>query len=325
MAERKRTSLRERIMARWDSYGLPFLFVALIAAFSALAPSFHTAYNLVSNFKFAAFIGIGAVGMSFCIMSGEFDISVGSMLALVAVFGASLAGAVGGVAAVFLTIAAASFLGFVNGIFVTKLRIPAFITTLGMLFIYRSLAFIYTDNAPIYIQNPFWLFIGNGEVLGVPFAIFLLLACYGTAFLLLRKVPFGRFVVAVGTNRKAALLSGIDVDRIKISVFTLVGLFVGIASVVISANLGSANPGLMGQGYEFQVITAVVLGGTALSGGNGNLWGAFFAAMILTYLKNGLGLMQVNSYWQLVATGLVLIFAVSVNRVKYTVLGQRES
>jgi ribose/xylose/arabinose/galactoside ABC-type transport system permease subunit len=213
----------------------------------------------------------------------------------------------------------------VNGVFVTKLRIPAFITTLGMLFIYRSLAFIYTDNAPVYIQNEFWLFVGNGDVLGVPFASVLLLACYGIAFLMLRKAPFGRFVVAVGTNKNAALLSGINVDRVKISVFTLVGFFVGVASVVISANLGSANPGLMGQGYEFQVITAVVLGGTALGGGNGNLWGAFFAAMILTYLGNGLGLKQVNSYWQLVATGLVLIFAVSVNRVKYTVLGQREA
>lgn len=312
-------------MARWDSFGLPFLFIALVVVFSSLTPMFPTAYNLVSNFKFSSFIGIGAVGMAFCIMSGEFDISVGSMLALVAVFGASLVKLVGGVGAVFITVAAASFLGYLNGVFVTKLRIPAFITTLGMLFIYRSLAYIYTDNTPLYIQNEFWLFIGNGAVLGVPFAIVLLLACYAFAFLMLRKAPFGRFVIAVGTNKYAALLSGINVDRIKISVFTLVGLFVGIASVVISANLGSANPGLMGQGYEFQVITAVVLGGTALGGGNGNLWGAFFAAMILTYLGNGLGLKQVNSYWQLVTTGLVLIFAVSLNRVKYTVLGQREA
>jgi ribose/xylose/arabinose/galactoside ABC-type transport system permease subunit len=325
MADYKQRGFKERIMARWDSFGLPFLFIALVVVFSSLTSMFSTPFNLISNFKFSSFIGIGAVGMAFCIMSGEFDISVGSMLALVAVFGASLVKFIGGAGAVFFTVAAASFLGYVNGVFVTKLRIPAFITTLGMLFIYRSIAFIYTDNAPIYLQDPFWLFIGNGTVFNLPFAIILLLACYGIAFLILRKAPFGRFVIAVGTNRNAALLSGINVDKIKILVFTLVGLFVGIASVVISANLGSANPGLMGQGYEFQVITAVVLGGTALSGGNGNLWGAFFAAMILTYLKNGLGLQQVNSYWQFVATGLVLIFAVSVNRPKYTVLGQRET
>jgi len=325
MAEFHPAGFKEKVLARWESFGLPFLFVSLIVVFSTLTPMFPTVYNLVSNFKFSSFIGIGAVGMAFCIMSGEFDISVGSMLALVGVFGASLVKLVGGAGAVLAAVAAAAFLGFVNGVFVTKLRIPAFITTLGMLFIYRSIAFIYTDNAPIYIQNEFWLFVGNGEVLGAPFAVVLLLVCYGSAFLLLRKTPFGRFVIAVGTNKNAALLSGIDVDRVKISVFTIVGLFVGIASVVISANLGSANPGLMGQGYEFQVITAVVLGGTALGGGNGNLWGAFFAAMILTYLGNGLGLKQVNSYWQLVATGLVLIFAVALNRIKYTVLGQKEA
>jgi ribose transport system permease protein len=262
--------------------------------------------------------------MAFCIMNGDFDISVGSMLSLVAVLGSSLLPSIGGVPAVLFTLAFSSFLGFVNGVFVTKLRIPAFITTLGMMFIYRSLAYIYTNNTPVYIQNKFWLFMGNGKVAGIPFAIILMLLCYVIAWLVLRKSPFGRYVIAVGTNREAAVLSGINVDRTKIIVFTLVGLFVGIASVVISANLGSANPGMLGQGYEFQVITAVVLGGTVLGGGNGNLWGAFFASMVITYLKNGLGMKQVDSYWQFVAIGLVLIFAVAMNRVKFTVLGQKE-
>jgi ribose/xylose/arabinose/galactoside ABC-type transport system permease subunit len=194
-----------------------------------------------------------------------------------------------------------------------------------MMFIYRSLAYIYTNNAPVYIENKFWLFIGNGKIMGIPFAIILMLVCYVIAWLLLRKSPFGRYVIAVGTNSEAAMLSGINIDKVKIIVFTLVGLFVGIASVVITANLGSANPGMLGQGYEFQVITAVVLGGTLLGGGKGNLWGAFFAAMIITYLKNGMGLKQVDSYWQFVAIGLVLIFAVSLNRIKFTVLGQKEA
>jgi ribose transport system permease protein len=140
----------------------------------------------------------------------------------------------------------------------------------------------------------------------------------------LRKTPFGRYVVAVGTNKTAAMLSGINVDYIKNMVFVLVGFFVGIATVVTASYLGSVNPGMTGQGYEFQVITVVVLGGTALTGGNGNMLGAFFAALFLTYLQNGLGLKQVNSYWQFVATGLVLIFAVGINRVKSALLGQRE-
>ncbi len=319
-----RTGMKEKFASRWDSYGLPLLFIVLLIVFSILAPAFRTSFNLISSFRFTSFIGIGAIGMVFCIMNGDFDISVGSMLSLVAVLGSSLIPVLGGVAGVLITLLAASFLGFVNGVFVTKLRIPAFITTLGMMFIYRSLAFIYTNNTPVYISDKFWLFIGNGKVLGIPFAIILMLLCYVGAFVLLRKTPFGRYVIAVGTNREAALLSGINIDRTKIIVFMLVGLFIGIASVVISASLGSANPGMLGQGYEFQVITAVVLGGTVLGGGDGNLWGAFFAAMIITFLKNGLGMKQVGSYWQLVAIGLVLIFAVAMNRIKYMLLGTKE-
>jgi ribose transport system permease protein len=322
MGKIEKSRMGEKMGGRWDTYVLPMLFVGLLIVFSVLSPAFRTSFNLISSFRFTSFIGIGAIGMAFCIMNGDFDISVGSMLSLVAVLGSSLIPSIGGVFAVLFTLVVASFLGFVNGVFITKLRIPAFITTLGMMFIYRSLAYIYTSNTPVYIQNKFWLFIGNGRVLNTPFAIILMLLCYFCAYLLLRKAPFGRYVIAVGTNREAAMLSGINVDKIKIVVFTLVGLFVGIASVVISANLGSANPGMLGQGYEFQVITAVVLGGTVLGGGNGNLWGAFFAAMVITYLKNGLGLKQVDSYWQFVAVGLVLIFAVAMNKIKYTVLGQ---
>ena len=324
MGTADKTRLKEKMASRIDSLILPLLFILLVVVFSILSPAFRTSFNLISTLRFTSFIAIGAIGMAFCIMNGDFDISVGSMLSLVAVLGSSLLPVIGGVPAVLFTLLFSSFLGFINGVFVTKLRIPAFITTLGMMFIYRSLAYIYTNNTPVYIQNKFWLFIGNGKVAGIPFAIILMLLCYAVAWLVLRKSPYGRYVIAVGTNREAAVLSGINVDKTKIIVFTLVGLFVGIASVVISANLGSANPGMLGQGYEFQVITAVVLGGTALGGGNGNLWGAFFASMVITYLKNGLGLKQVDSYWQFVAIGLVLIFAVAMNRVKFTVLGQKE-
>jgi ribose/xylose/arabinose/galactoside ABC-type transport system permease subunit len=324
MKKTEKRGWRERFANRFDSLVLPLLFIGLVILFSVLSPAFRTTFNLVSSLRFTSFIAIGAIGMAFCIMNGDFDISVGSMLSLVAVIGSSLLPVIGGVPAVLFTLVFSSFLGFTNGVFITKLRIPAFITTLGTMFIFRSLAYIYTNNTPVYIENRFWLYLGNGKVAGIPFAIVLMLFCYAVAWLVLRKSPFGRYVIAVGTNRNAAVLSGINVDRVKIIVFTLVGLFVGIASVVISANLGSANPGMLGQGYEFQVITAVVLGGTVLGGGNGNLWGAFFASMIITYLKNGLGLEQVDSYWQFVAVGLVLIFAVAMNRIKFTVLGQKE-
>ncbi len=321
MTELGTKTFRVKAAQQWESLGLPFLLVMLVILFSILSPFFRTQGNILSILRFSSFIAIGAIGMTFCIMGGEFDISVGSMLALVGVLGASFAPVIGGVGAVLATIVISSFLGMVNGLFVTKLRIPAFITTLGMMFIYRSLAYIYTDNVSVHIQDRFWLFIGNGRVLGIHFPIILMLVLFGAAYFILRKTPYGRYVIAVGTNSSAAELSGINVDTIKIAIFVMVGFFVGIASVVISANLGVANPGLMGQGYEFQVITAVILGGTILGGGNGSLGGALIAAIILAVLRNGMGILQVSSYWQNVVTGLVLIFAVALNRVRYTLMG----
>jgi len=309
----------------WDNFGLPFLVVVLLVVFSLLSSSFRSSYNLVSNLSFASLVGIGSIGMVFCIMSGDFDISIGSMSALAGVLGASMVGRLGGPGAILLTIVLATLCGLLNGVFVTKLRIPAFITTLGMQFVYRALAYIYTTNAPVYIKDKFWLSIGSGTVLGIPIAILLMVVCFAVALYVLRKTPFGRYVVAVGTNKDAAMLSGINVDFVKMAVFTLVGFFVGIATVVTASYLGSVNPGMTGQGYEFRVITIVVLGGTALTGGNGNLLGAFFAALFITYMENGLSMAQVNSYWQYVATGMVLIFAVGINRLKSAILGQRET
>jgi ribose transport system permease protein len=325
MKERGKRSFAVWLVAQWESFGLPVLLVIMVAVFAIIAPAFASVFNLVTNVKFSAIAGIGAIGMSFCIMSGDFDISVGSMSALAGVLGASFVPMIGGVGGVLSTIAISALLGFINGVFVTKLRIPAFITTLGMMYVYRALAYIYTNNVPVYIDSRFWYFIANGNVLGIPLVIILMGLCFAAAIYVLRKTPFGRYVVAVGTNRTAAMLSGINVDRIKISVFTLVGFFVGIATVVLASNLGSVNPGMTGQGYEFQVITVVVLGGTALGGGNGNLLGALFAALIITSLRNGLGMKQVDSYWQFVATGLVLIFAVALNKIRYSLLGQREA
>jgi ribose transport system permease protein len=310
---------------RWESFGLPFLVAILLLVFSLMSAPFRSPYNLFSNLSFSSLVGIGSIGMVFCIMSGDFDISIGSMSALAGVLGASMITRLGSPVAMLITIAVATLCGFINGVFVTKLRIPAFITTLGMQFVYRALAYIYTTNTPVYIKDEFWLSIGSGSVLGIPSPILLMALCFAAAVYVLRKTSFGRYVIAVGTNRNAAMLSGINVDFIKTAVFTLVGFFVGIATVVTASYLGSVNPGMTGQGYEFQVITIVVLGGTALTGGNGNLLGALFAALFLTYMQSGLAMVQVNSYWQYVATGFVLIFAVGINRLKSAVLGQRDT
>jgi len=307
------------------SFGLIIILLVIFGLFSFLIPGvYFTWANLRDMIRFSSFVGIGAIGMTFCIMTGNFDISVGSMLALAGVLGASLAPRISGVGGVIVTIIVGLFLGFINGVFVTKLKIPAFITTLGMLFVFRAIAYIYTNNTPQYIQDRFWISIGNKTFLGLPIPIYIMAVCYGIAYLLLKKSPVGRYIIAVGTNSRAATLSGINVDNIKILVFTLIGLFVGIAAVINASMLGAANPGMMGDGWEFQVITAVVLGGTALSGGSGSLGGTLLAALIIIFLKTGMSNAQVNSYWQQVATGLVLIFAVSINKLKFWLIGQTQ-
>ena len=324
MVDERSRRIKHKAGELWGNFGLPFIFITVLIFFSVQSPIFVSWRNLLSAMGFSSYIAIGAIGMTFIIMTGNFDISIGSMLALVAVLGSSFIPRIGGVLGVISTLIIAAILGLINGLFVTKLRIPAFITTLGMLFIFRALAFIYTDNYPVYIDNRFWLFIGNGKILNIPFPIFLTVICYTVAYLVLRRSPLGRYVVAVGTNSRAAELSGINVDNIKIFAFTFAGFFVGIAAVINTATMGAANPGLLGQNYEFQVITAVVLGGTLLGGGNGSLGGALIAAMIITFLGNGMGLLQVGSYWQLIVTGLVMIIAVSLNKLKFYLLGQGE-
>jgi ribose transport system permease protein len=307
------------------SFGLIAILIIIFGFFSLLLRGMYFNWgNFLNMVSFSSYVGIGAIGMTFCIMTGSFDISVGSMLALAGVLGASAALKLGGITGVFITLAVAALLGLINGIFVTKLKIPAFITTLGMLFIYRAIAYIYTNNNVQYITDRFWIFLGNGSFLGLPLPIYIMAFCYSIAFLMLRKAPIGRYILAVGTNSRAAALSGINVDNVKILVFTLIGVFVGVSALINSSMLGAANPGMMGEGWEFQVITAVVLGGTALAGGSGSLGGTLIAALIVVFLKTGMSNAQVNSYWQQVATGVVLIVAVSLNKLKFWLLGQAQ-
>ena len=307
------------------SFGLIIILLIIFSFFSLLIPKLYFTWaNLLDMVRFSSYVGIGAIGMTFCIMTGNFDISVGSMLALAGVLGASVAPKTNGVLGVIVTIAVAVLLGLINGLFVTKLKIPAFITTLGMLFIFRAIAYIYTDNNPQYIQDRFWIFLGNSSFLGLPIPLYIMAFCYIIAFIMLRKAPIGRYILAVGTNSRAAALSGINTDNVKILVFTLIGLFVGVAAVLNSSMLGVANPGMMGDGWEFQVITAVVLGGTALAGGSGSLGGTLLAALVIIFLKTGMSNAQINSYWQQVATGMVLIAAVSLNKLKFWLIGQTQ-
>jgi ribose transport system permease protein len=199
--------------------------------------------------------------------------------------------------------------GLVNGVLIAKLKLPDFIVTLGMLSIYRGLALIYTDGKPIYGIDPTFRAIFAGEVAGIPTPVLLALAIAFLAFLLVRYTALGEQIIAVGGNEEAARLSGINIDRVKICVYASSGLLASLAGFVLIGRVGAAEP-IGGTGFELQAIGAAVIGGASLFGGEGNPMGSLIGALTLGAMQNGLTLLNVPSFWQLVATGVVVILAV---------------
>jgi ribose/xylose/arabinose/galactoside ABC-type transport system permease subunit len=242
--------------------GILFALIILWAVFFITNENFRNIESYMSILREASFFGVATIGMTLCIISGAFDLSVASMLALLSILIIFSVGQFGLVPMIVLIMAGGFLLGTFNGLLVTKLKIPAFIATLAMLFIYRALAYILSPG-PIQFQEEWFTSIGNGNVFGVPvpFVIYVILAVLGT--LILRRTPLGRYILAIGNSEKASRISGVNIDTVRIVVFGLVGFFVAAASILVSSRLWSAEPG-MKVGYEFQVIAAVVLGGTSL-------------------------------------------------------------
>lgn len=319
---KEKKSMRIRLGEIWSNFGMLIILAIVLTIFFILSPNFRQPVNLIDTFGLGSFVGIGAIGMSLLIMAGEIDISVGSMQNLLGVLTLSLIPKISGIGGLFFIIVVACFLGLINGLIVTKLKVPAFIATLGMLFIYKALAFIYTNFQVSFTDDKFWQFIGQSKIFRIPFSAILLGFFYIVGFLILRKTTIGRYIVAVGSNKNSANLCGINVDNIKILAFILCAFFVAISTVIITSAQASANPGSLGNEYEFRLITAVVLGGTMMGGGMGSIGGTFIASLIIVYFYNGAGMIGIQPYWQNIFMGILLIFSVSMNNLKSTLLGQ---
>ena len=296
---------------------LVFAFFALIVFFSFASPVFFTPANLSNIGRQTALVSIVAVGMTFVIVAGEFDLSVGSTLALAGVVAAL---AMKGIAPSLVVGAAAALLtgagiGFVNGLLATGLRIPSFLITLGSLSIARGIVLLVTDTRPVVITNPtYFRVFGEGQLLGVPTPIVWTIIVIAGGIAGLHFSSFGRKVYAAGGNRVAALYSGIRVDRVKIAALTLVGTLAGLAGLVLSARSHAARPDV-GVGFELDAITAVILGGAALSGGRGTIVGAVIGSLIIGILNNGLVLIGVDPSLQIVIKGLIIWLSVSASRL----------
>lgn len=291
------------------------LFV-LVIVISVINPSFLGADNLLNLLRQVSINALIAFGMTFIILTGGIDLSVGSTLALSGALVAGLiAKGISPIVAILSGMILGAFLGMINGLLITKGGMAPFIATLATMTIYRGSTLVYTGGNPITgIGDSFlFQFIGRGYLFGIPFPIVIMLISFLILYVLLHKTAFGKKTYAVGGNIKAASIAGVKTDKIQILIYTLSGLMASVAGIILTSRLNSAQP-TAGQAFEMDAIAAVVLGGTSLSGGKGRLFGTLMGALIIGTINNGLNLLGVSSFYQQIVKGLVIIIAVLLDR-----------
>ncbi|MEI5990041.1 ABC transporter permease [Enterococcus crotali] len=298
------------------SLGPLLALVALVIVVTVLNPSFITPNNLLNLLRQVSINALIAFGMSFVILTGGIDLSVGSTLALSGALTAGLiANGLSPVLAMLFGMVLGAFLGMINGLLITKGKMAPFIATLATMTIYRGATLVYTDGNPITgIGKSFiFQFMGKGYLFGVPFPIIVMLVFFFLLYTLLHKTAFGKKTYAVGGNLKAAEIAGVKTDKVQIIIYTISGLMASISGIILTSRLNSAQP-TAGQSYEMDAIAAVVLGGTSLSGGKGRLFGTLIGVLIIGTINNGLNLLGVSSFYQQIVKGLVIIIAVLLDR-----------
>jgi len=309
-------------MGVFESLGVLVLLVALVCAASIIAPGFSTYTNITNTIIMASITAAAGLGMTFAIAVGGFDLSVGSVQALTAIVAASLLGVASVPIAIIAALLTGLVLGLLNGVIITKLKIPAFVVTFGMMSIVRGVALLVTQGQSVMItKHPDFATLNNGKVLGVPVPFIIVLIVLAALYLILHHTPFGRHTCAIGGNRAAAIASGINVDRVTILVFGLVGVTAAISGVMLSSQLMIVD-GTLGTGLELQAIAISVLGGTSLSGGNGNLVGTLLAAVLLATIASALNILKVAAFYQYLFVGVLLIFALSIDTVRRIILAK---
>jgi ribose transport system permease protein len=296
---------------------LPFLtLILLFIALTIATPHFLTRNNLSSVARQTAVINIMALGMTLVIISGGIDLSVGSILAIAGLFG-TMAIKAGqpillGIA---IGIGVGLACGLLNGLMITRLRISPFIITLGTLEAYRGLALVVSKGLPVHGIRDEFSFLGDANLLGIPFSLWVLAACSIVMHLLLEHTKLGRYAFAIGSNFSAANYAGVPINFNLTAVYAIAGLLTGLAGMIEASRLMTGQP-TAGQGYELQAIAAVVIGGGSLQGGEGSVAGTLIGAFIMGLLSNGSDLLGINPYWQQVIIGAVIIAAVGFDEFR---------
>lgn len=293
--------------------GTLFGLIILIIVLWILSPHFLTLSNLLNVAQQTSINAVIAVGLTFVIISGGIDLSVGSILAFSGVcLGSAMQAGFPIPLALLVSLGIGLFCGLVNGILITRGKLPPFISTLGMMSVARGSALLFTKGRPVSGFPESFRFLATGEVLRIPMPVILMIVVYLIAHFLLTRTKLGRYTYAIGGNEEAALLSGINVKLYKTMVYGLCGMLSGLAAVILTARLNSAQP-IAGIMYELDAIAASVIGGTSLMGGEGTIVGTLIGAFIMGVLRNGLNLLGVSSYIQQIVIGSVIIVAVLVD------------
>ncbi|MBU9731534.1 ABC transporter permease [Klebsiella variicola] len=307
------TGLARFIQKRLAISGLFIALVALIIIASFISDAFLSSYNMVNVLRQVALYGIVSIGLTFVILTAGIDLSVGSIVAVVAVVTAmALNAGLPVIAVIPLGMVTGAVFGVINGVGVTLFKIPPFIMTLGAMVILRGIALTLSDGRPIDVQSGVadFSWIGRGSFAGLPVAVWILLVVAVTSFILLRYTSFGRNVYAVGSNAEAARLSGINVNRVKLGVYTISGLLAGLTALIFVSRLTVGEP-TAGTGLELEAIAIAVIGGASLFGGVGGVIGTMMGAFILAILANLMNLTGISPFTQQIVKGAIIIIAVS--------------
>ena len=305
---------KKKLINQINIYRSVLILLVIWVFATILSPSFLSVTNLFNVFKQITVAGIVGCGMTFVILTGGIDLSVGSILGLSGVLASGVLASTGNTAAaVAVSLVVGVACGAVNGFFVSVCGIPPFISTLGMMTLLRGVILVYTKGSPIPIKSDAYKFFGKGSIAGIPVPVIILIIVFLLAHYILTQTSYGRSVYAVGGNREAARLSGIRVKTSEFLVYTLNGLMCGMAGLILTARLGSAQS-TSGTGIEMDAIAAVILGGTSLSGGVGFVLPTVVGAMIMGIIDNILTLMNVNPHATNIVKGAVILIAVLVDK-----------
>ncbi len=309
--------MKEKIVNRIKKSAIWFVLLMLVVIFTSANPRFLSMNNLFTVARQVSMYGIASIGMTFVILIAGIDLSTGSIITIVNVVCAYLMVnmGLGMVEAVSLSIVMATVIGLLNGMLISTIGIPAIIATFATQTIFAGIAYLISGGTPIYGFDPRFKIIGQGYLGPVPVPVIIMAVCFAAGAFILNKTYFGRYFYAVGGNEEASELSGIRVGRVKYLIYALSGLFAGLAGIVMLSRTNSAQP-TAGLGYEFDVITCVVLGGVSIVGGFGKISGVIAGVLIIGVLTNGMVLLNVSNYTQMVVKGLVLILAVGFDTLQ---------